>query len=154
MSPTSPTSPMSRGAGDPTPELGFEPAGPRPLRGAGPTTLLGRAGRLGLRLLVWTPVLVPAGLCLQFALLGLRPVWLEGRRLEQRAAEVDGRIEGLLADRALLRREQQMLADPIYRERVRRSRAERGSPTLRLADALALEAGPPAVLPEPPTESR
>lgn len=82
------------------------------------------------------PVLIPTGLCAQFAVLGLRPIWLEERRLEERRLELEERTAALVAERELLLCEARMLSDPIYRERVRRSRLERGSQPLLLGAAL------------------
>lgn len=110
-------------------------SGPAGSRGFG-RRLLGAVIAAGARISGSATLWVPAGLCLQFALLGLRPIWLEGRRLEERGLELEQRAAALRADRELFLCEASMLEDPIYRERVRRSRGERGSRPLLLDDAL------------------
>ncbi len=70
----------------------------------------------------WASVLVPALLALQIAWLGLVPVLRDGTRLDQAEQTVRARETALLVESQTLERESLMLDDPIWCERVRKSR--------------------------------
>jgi hypothetical protein len=106
-------------------------AGPRP--GLRPRALLA-AGRAHLwrsarGVALWAPLAV----LLQIGWLGVRPAWLESRRLAREEAEMQVRLDALLAQRGALERDAQKLADPIYRERVLRSLGAAGVEPLTLS---------------------
>ena len=84
------------------------------------------------RCLYWAPVWLPLVLLTQVVAFGLRPAWLESQRLDVSEAHVDDRA-GLLDDGYVeLVRDRRKLADPIYRERVRRSLRDLGRAPLTL----------------------
>ena len=79
-----------------------------------------RVDRFGAGLLYWAPVWLPTIVVLPLLLQGLVPVLAKGRRLD--AAEVEVRTwEAELAEvQSGVELERRKLADPIYRERVRK----------------------------------
>ena len=91
-----------------------------------------RRGALVLRLLAWTPVWIPFALFVQLTLFGLRPAVRESHALDRLEEGVEERVEALRAERAALERDLRKLADPIYRERVRRSLYQAGMEPLTL----------------------
>ena len=100
--------------------------------------LLSIVGFLGRRLIYWAPVWLPLGFLFQVAWFGLRAARADERRLDRAQAEVYERFERLQAEGALLEEEQRMLADDVYRERVRRTLNDPELQPLRLEDARAL----------------
>lgn len=88
-------------------------------------------GLLG-RLFHWAPVWIPALLCLQLVTRGLVPAERESRRLAQEEARMAERVQAELERRAALERDLAKLADPIWRERVRRSLQVEGAEPLTL----------------------
>lgn len=92
----------------------------------------GRLASVGGRSLYWAPVWIPALVCLQLAAGGLWPSVVDQERLSREEAYMDTR-EGLLwEERDRLERDLSKLADPIYRERVRRSLRIAGAAPLTL----------------------
>jgi hypothetical protein len=104
-------------------------------------------GRLGLRAArgagEWTPVWVPALLALQIAALGLVPALREAVRLDGDERVVRARESALLAESQTIERERLMLEDPIWRERVAKSRRKLDGEVLELAASRAAHPGPP-----------
>jgi hypothetical protein len=99
-----------------------EPVPHEPLAPTAGVTARARWRAAGMRLVYWTPVLVPMVLFAQVAFLGLRPALCEKRRLA--AAEVElharyARDERLAADVAAHWRARH---DPVFVERQRRLR--------------------------------
>ena len=116
-------------------ELGESPAAPSARREA--LGDLSRGGLGGLWSLVRAtvsaaPVWAPAVVAMQFASQGLVPTWLDQRRLDAQTLEVDTRVERLKAERAEIESHLAMLADPVYRERVRQSLRRPDAAPLRL----------------------
>jgi len=107
-------------------------------RSARSPRLLGPALRAAF---AWAPVWVPALVLVQFAGLGLRAEWLESRRLSREEAVMNERLDRLLEARAALLLDAKKLGDPIYRERVQRSRHVAGRPPLTLAEDARAAAG-------------
>ena len=102
----------------------------------------GRASFLGAifgRLLFWAPVWVPLVVVFQLSLRGLKPTKAEGRRVRGAEDEVRERVEGLEDKRMDLQLRRDMLADPIYRARVDRTRRRSDREPLTLDDARELE---------------
>ena len=71
----------------------------------------------------------------QLLYFGLLPTQREKARLDEATVGVRGRMEALEAEEVGLERELEMLEDPIYRERVRRSLLDPEVPPLTLARA-------------------
>jgi hypothetical protein len=84
------------------------------------------------RCLYWAPVWLPLMLLTQVVAFGLRPAWLEGQRLGGSEAHVDARAGRLDDEYVELVRDRRKLADPIYRERVRRGLRDLGRAPLTL----------------------
>ncbi len=74
--------------------------------------------------LEWSPVWVPIGLCIQIALLGLRPALQEHRRLVAEEESLRARHAELVLEREELDRLLRAQSDPLYLERERRSLAD------------------------------
>jgi hypothetical protein len=81
----------------------------------------------------WTPVWVPALLALQIAALGLVPALRESVRLDGDERVMGARESALLAESQTIERERLMLEDPIWRERVAKSRRKLDGEVLELA---------------------
>ena len=73
------------------------------------------------RTLAWAPVWVSLAFLVQITWLGFVPALGEMRRLDRAEAELERREDHLLREHATLLEDGEKLADPIYRERVRRS---------------------------------
>ncbi|MFT5289676.1 MAG: hypothetical protein ACI8QS_001099 [Planctomycetota bacterium] len=91
------------------------------------------------RLLFWAPVWVPLIVVFQLVLSGLKPTQAEGRRVRGAEDEVLQRVEDLESEREDLQLRRDMLADPIYRARVDRTRQRADREPLTLDDARELE---------------
>jgi hypothetical protein len=98
-----------------------------------------RAARVTRALLAWTPVWIPLVFLGQLLVLGWWPAAAEAARLERAAAEVRARAAALEAEERELAARSQMLADPIYRERVRRSLVDPAARPLTLERARSAE---------------
>jgi hypothetical protein len=110
-------------------------------RRASAPALRRRAGALVQALLLWTPLWVPLVFLGQLLVLGLRPTLAEGARLERAEAEVRARAAALAHEERELAAQSRMLADEVFRERVRRSLLDPASEPLTLERARA-GAGP------------
>ena len=97
--------------------------------------LRARAARTGWAVLLWTPVWVPLLFLVQLLLAGMRPVRAERARLDRAESEVRARVEALLREEHELDTEARMLADDVYRERVRRSLLDPAAEPLTLERA-------------------
>jgi hypothetical protein len=80
----------------------------------------------------WTSVWLPALLCAQLLVRGLVPAERERSRLTAEEARMEERVRAELDRRAALERDLAKLADPIWRERVRRSLQVAGAEPLTL----------------------
>ena len=80
----------------------------------------------------WTSVWLPALLCAQLVVRGLLPSESEGARLTVEEARMEERVQAELERRAALEHDLAKLADPIWRERVRRSLQIAGAEPLTL----------------------
>ncbi|NOT30496.1 MAG: hypothetical protein HOP15_08625 [Planctomycetes bacterium] len=94
-----------------------------------------RAGGRGA--LLWAPVWVPLVFLGQLLVLGLRPTLAEENRLERAEAEVHARAAALRDEELGLAEEARMLADDVFRERVRRSLVDPAAEPLTLERARA-----------------
>lgn len=115
-------------------DSGPEPARRRLRRGVG--NLPRRSAGLFVRVCHWAPLWIPGLFIFQIAWFGLRPVVAERSRLERAEREVRARETALLAESELLERERLMLGDPIWRERVSKSRRDLDGKTLELSASL------------------
>lgn len=79
------------------------------------------ARRGGFLLLAWTPVWIPLVFLTQLVVMGLGSARDEAARLDRAETELRARADALAAEEARLASEARMLADEVYRERVRRS---------------------------------
>src|SRR5262245_8825642 len=104
-------------------------------------TLRARAANAGRAALLWTPVWVPLLVLVQLLVTGMRPARAERERLDRAENEVHARVDALLSEERVLDTEERMLADEVYRERVRRSLLDPA------AEPLTLERARPAVGP-------
>ena len=95
----------------------------------------GLSSFLGTVVFGWAPVWVPLFLGTQLLFFGLLPTRREEARLDRAAAGVRTRMEALAEEERGLQLELEMLEDPIYRERVRRSLLDPEVPPLTLARA-------------------
>ncbi len=102
---------------------------------------LASAGRAAHGLLHWLPVILPFALFAQISLLGLAPALEERARLAGEEHRQLARAERLAETYGALERQARALADPIFRERVRRARASAGFETA--PRPLALPMSPP-----------
>ena len=93
-----------------------------------------RVDGLGAALLYWAPAWVPCIVIFQLIAYGLLPALDERERLEAAEADVRAREEALLLDATELERHERMLADDMYRARVRRSLSVPGSAPLLLSN--------------------
>ncbi len=109
---------------------GRESRAKRLLRAVSPSSRLW--GRLAGRTLAWAPVWLPGLLFVQITLVGLRPALAERDRLDAAEAVVADREASLAAEATTLARQQRMLGDPVYRERVRKSLTIPGAAPLLL----------------------
>jgi hypothetical protein len=89
----------------------------------------------GRTLSCWTPVWIPLVLLGQVLTLGLLPAYRESRRLAQAENAVSGRAAHLTAEERKLSTQAEMLVDPVYRERVRRSLLDPNATPLTLERA-------------------
>ena len=94
----------------------------------------------GNRIVRWAPVWMPSILVLQVALFGLRPALAERTRVDGADAVVRGRELVLNTEATALEINRQMLSDPIYRQRVRKSVTSAGTAPLLLDDPARSEA--------------
>ena len=99
---------------------------------------LGRGARAGLahlgrRLLYWSPAALALAFLLQMAWFGLRPARAESLRLDHAEAGVRAREDALVRDHEAQTAARRMLADEIYRERVRKSLLDVDRPPLTIA---------------------
>ncbi len=104
----------------------------RPSPGARAASALRAAGAAAL---AWAPVWAPLVLIAQIVGLGLLPARAQAGRLDAAEASVRARVTGLVEEERGLRAEQRMLADEVYRERVRRSLVDPGAEPLTLERA-------------------
>ena len=88
-------------------------------------------------LVLWTPVWVPLLFLGQLLVLGLAPTLAEKERLDAVEAEVRARAEALAGEERELAEEARMLADEVFRERVRRSLVDPSAAPLTLERARA-----------------
>jgi len=120
-----------------TPDLDRHPAAQHSF--ARPAGRLPRARSRARRALTLTLHWAPLGAALlllgQLAWFGWRPARAERQRLERAEQEVRARADRLRAEEAELRRDQRMLADEIYQERVRRSQVDPAATQLTLERA-------------------
>jgi len=121
-----------------------DPKGPRGLFGFAGGLFGSARGRGGGRrfaggALYWAPVWLPSLLFAQLSLGALRPAHRESARLATEEARMQARVGALLEERGRLEDDRARLADPIYRERVRRSLGKLGREPLTLERAHALE---------------
>ena len=93
---------------------------------------------LGGRILFWAPVWVPLIVVYQMTLQGLKPTLMEGQRVRGAQAEVQKRVQQLEAERADLELRRDMLADPVYRARVERTRRRADRDPLTLDEAVEI----------------
>lgn len=98
-------------------------------------TLRVRAAHLARAGLRWTPVWVPLLFLGQLLWLGFFPAHATRTRLDQAESEVRARVEGLRQEEGELAIEARMLADTVYRERVRRSLIDPSAAPLTLERA-------------------
>ncbi len=108
---------------------------PRPAPGTRTRRARAVLGRLCRGVLHAAPLWAPGLFLVQLLVLGLAPAWREDRRLERCEQEMRARVEALRAEESELGRGERMLADEIYRERVRRSLLEPDAPPLTLERA-------------------
>ena len=97
-----------------------------------------RLDRVGAALLFWAPVWLPAIVLVQVFFQGLVPTLAERARLDGAEAEVQAWESDLAARAGSVELERRKLADPIYRERVRRTLHDPRQQTLTLERARAL----------------
>ena len=83
----------------------------------------------------WAPVWLPCLVIVQLASRGLASELREDRRLGSLEVEMSERVDRLESERTKLERDLEKLADPVYHERVRRSRMVAGSELLTLEHA-------------------
>ena len=102
--------------------LGSKPDPARTRLRRGLAEAIRRARKAALAVGEWTPVWVPALLALQIAGLGLLPALRESVRLDGDEHTVRAREAALLGESQTIERERLMLDDPIWRERVQKSR--------------------------------
>ena len=84
-------------------------------------SILASVTRIPRAVVAWSPVWVPLAICVQVALLGLRPALEERERLETEAHALVVRYDELATERVELDRILQAQSDPLFVERERRA---------------------------------